>query len=276
MNHKLCVTLAVAMAALVSIEGIAIAQLQVCSVEAIQARKFLSVSEARAKLKTVTLVKDEFETTAAYNARVDSARSGLPTGPILVAIPDNSLIKYDADSGMAKVVSYSIFTSCLVDQYSLSKEMKSVLFGKPGKFSNSSYCLARMVRSEDCKTYQATNGYGAKLTVKKTYIFREGVYFGSGDSGQNFYLENKSYSSDPVFSFPASVIEARSLKIHSQMLILVQPVAPFTGNGNYYSKPTLNSPRETLIKTDLIVGKPLCFAIGDKQTLKVFDARPAN
>jgi hypothetical protein len=182
-----------------------------CSLASLQSMQVTTVRHALDQYKTGSLAKDEFETTAAYNARVAAAQQGLPVGPILVSVPQTSLTKFDADAGLVTVSPYAISGTCLVEEYGLSAEMKAVRFGNPSRYGDgSAYCISRQVKSEDSGTYEATNGFGAKTTVEKSNIKMEGIFFGVGDLGQELVAGRKKYSSEPLFAFSASADEARS------------------------------------------------------------------
>jgi len=70
--------------------------------------------------------------------------------------------------------------------------------------------------------------------------------------------------------------EAKSLKNNAQLLVLVVPFAPFTGKGAQRMEPTIQEPEDTFFSTSFLVAKPLCFAIRDRKSVKIFQAKPAN
>lgn len=166
---------------------------------------------------------------------------------------------------------FAISGTCLVEEYGLSAEMKAVRFGNPSRYGDGSpYCMSRQIKSDDGGTYEATNGFGAKTTVQKSNVKMEGIFFGIGDLGQELIAGRKKYSSEPLFVFATSTDEARSLKDNAEIVVLVDPVSPFTGKGSYLTTPTFKSPRETFFQTDFLVGQPRCFAIRDGSTGRVF------
>lgn len=242
-----------------------------CSVASLQGLSPQGVSQALTGFKTVSLTKDEFETTAAYNERVAAARRQVPSGPILVSIPQNALTKFDADAGQVTVSPYAISTTCLVSVYGLAAELKAVSFGAPSEYGEGSpYCLTKIIKSEDAGSYEATNGFGAKATVDKTNVKMEGLFFGMGDFGQPLLQGRDRFSSEPLFAFSASSDEARSLKDNAEIVLLVQPLPPFSGTGSYLSTPTFKSPRETFFQVDFLVATPICVGIRDGSSGKIF------
>lgn len=245
----------------------------ICLPATIASHPKVTIAEALKKFDGLSLSKDEFETTAAYQARVASSQAKVSVGDLVFAIDSHVTTEFNADLGQVTVPSYAMSGTCLVNEATVSPEMKAVSFGKPARYLPSGYCITESAGSEDQGSYEATNGYGAKVVVEKSHLKNRGVFFGFGDSGQSLFGGRRSYTNDPLFIFEASVDEARSLKLNAQLLLLATPHAPFVGKGSYYGKPTFDRPQETTFSTDFIVATPLCVALADKVSGKIFATR---
>lgn len=236
-----------------------------------------------AKAKVAHVKKDEFETTAAYQRRAAAAASGLPQQPVTVAMSLDRQTKYDADSQTVSVSRYAFSTTCLIYEHQLSAEAKAATFGKrprevaPGLVAGSAYCRKDTVERKEGTAYEASNSYGATVTVEPFVTRDEGLYFGYGETGQEMLRRSEGAPFDePAFSFTATPDEARSLKDNGVALYLARLRAPYFLSASYYIEPTISSPTSVRTNNELLVVEPLCVAIADKRTGKVYQSRAVN
>lgn len=255
--------------------GIASTQ-DICSLTAIQSRTTTALGDAIARFEKIELVKDEFETTAAYNLRVDNARASLPAGPLLIPFPEVLKTEFDADTGVSSVAETALSPHCSPFETIQSDAMKAIQFGERGRRDGRPYCFSYTAGSSDITYYQASNAYGAKFTVEKMYIKMHGLFFGIANSPKELIAGRDVFSKEPIFSFSGSVTEAKSLKTNAQLLVLAEPLSPYTGKAGERMKPTMQEPEDAFFSTSFLVARPLCFAIRDRKTGKIFDAKAAN
>jgi hypothetical protein len=245
----------------------------ICSAAVIESHQRISLADALKKFGSLSLSKDEFETTAAFQARVAAAQVHVSTGDLVFVIDEHATTEFNADLGQVTVPRHAMSSTCLVDEFSLSPEMKAIVFGNAAKRFGSAYCVMDLGEEPSERTYEATNGYGAKVTVQSSVVTNRGVFFGYGDLGQDLFGLRRSYTNDPLFLFEATVEEARSLKKNAQFLLLAAPRPPFAGKGTYRSKATFDNPRESTYLTDFVVASPQCLAVADKVSGKIFGVR---
>lgn len=244
-----------------------------------------SLASHIAAAKSANLVKDEFETTEAFNKRVAAAGSGLERGPFAVVLPGKADISFDADTSTVSVSYYALSTTCMVFESALSAEAKAVQFGAPPKKIGSytspgtAYCMTADISRTSGKPYEASNSYGAKVTVTPVTVQQVGIFFGMGDLGQELIeakMDRSTYKRDPAFKFVAPVEDARSLKENAAIAFLVEPKAPFYVKGTYSIAPKIDSPTELFMHSDMLVATPLCAAIVDRKTGRVFATKPVQ
>jgi hypothetical protein len=225
--------------------------------------------------KKAGLKKDEFETTAAYQARLSAAGAGLDGKTYVIEWPLDSGFKFDADTGMVSYSNYTLNTTCLISSYGLSDEVKAVKFGPKAKYGvESSYCFDRTTSQESGTPYKASNSYGASVEVKPIRAKGVGIYLGSGDISQNVWTgKSRDYSSSDLFKVSMEPEAARSLKENGTALFVISPKAPFAFQSSYHIEPKINRPTEITTTTDYIVADVACVALADPKLKKVYQVR---
>lgn len=246
----------------------------------------LPTLEARiAAAKNSALVKDEFETTAAFRARAAAASAGLPTDPVAIVLPAKTTIEFDADTSTVKVSSYALDPLCWVYEHTMSDEAKALAFGPQPRsiggltLSGKPYCLTASVSRASGAPFAASNAYGAKVQVTPVTERRVGFFFGFGDIGLQLVdakLDRTTYKRAPAFEFQATVDEARSLKDNAAIAVLLKVSPPYYVKGSYLISAKIDSPTEVMIQSDMLAGSPSCFALVDGKTGKVFSSRAAK
>lgn len=239
----------------------------------------IPLSRIIAKAGALKLKKDEYETTASYQARVAAAASGLPSGDILVTWSAPNITSFDADSGRVTVDHYAAGPHCGAPDRSIGDEAKLIAFGKPGMkvgslLLGSVYCAGKMVATRTGAGFTATNGFGATTTVKTKFDDYQGLYFGFGASIQPFFEGEARYETEaPAFSFTATVDEAKSLKTNSALIYVGRIRSPFVVRAVDHFGATIQRPVEVVSSFDLLNLEVSCLALGDAKTGRVFASR---
>lgn len=196
--------------------------------------------------------KDEFETTAAYEKRLNEAASQPLVGNLTAqskmafvykfheAAPETS-VSYDADAGKLSVSISLRNNDSLIGRYSLKS-----LGAKESKLLEE-------------KSYEARNGFGASTRVFSTKIEKYEVVFSNikefkpylSDIGPDGLSDETKYSfSDFRFMLDLVPEKAREAKNDLAYLVIFSPSKPFAGIGHSRFAPKYDRPieREEIVK----------------------------
>jgi hypothetical protein len=209
------------------------------------------------KLVSLKPQKGEFETTAAYNERIESLKNtplagstsfgdvvGFVQGADVYSGIDQS---YDADRGVLKVsdnwgVSTQMVKSQLVTSVRLDQKIKHT------------------------RTYTASNAYGKKVTVDSTTWDTCGVAF----SNLTYYSSLSSGFKRLEESIEMPPDEARSAKGNIALVFVGKLSEPFWSEFHDYSKPTIENPTEMAWTGDSVVMELIQVWIFNRQTGKIY------
>lgn len=219
--------------------------------------------------------KDEFETTAEYEARKAQAMEGLRAPLVIRKAPENSkYITYDADSQMLHIASYAFHNTGL---------NSDALFGYGAPYEGvlrKGITNFEVVIEEDEEitgTYRASNAYGAETDVAKVFRKTRGIYEGPARSSAYGLFPNAD--SRPYFagSIPMDAATARASKDEIQLAFVVEPKAPYflTAVYDYPSNPTISNPREVKNEVSVLIGDIQCGLVmmPDGRVLGAFETR---
>lgn len=206
--------------------------------------------------------KDEFETTAQYNARVAESGAKAPTGPMFINLEaqfKSSYLQYDADRSVFSISAFDFNGGYF----------NSSLSGFRGPYKSSSYkerlvgvLVSRNVELED--SYTATNGYGAKVEVQKRIISKYELVEGNKKFkfNQSALWDGKSIGEVGTLAVPPEL--ARDIKQRLKSAVMFIPKEPFIiKNISFGSSPTRKSPYKDTIITSALVGDIKCAVIYD-------------
>jgi hypothetical protein len=249
------------------------AQAQTCEAyvgTTIQPRTFDAVA---AIVKTVPNQKDEFETTVAYDARVQAALAKLP-GDVIIGAPfDPKYATYDADTGQFVIKSYAI--------RNINTDYAGVFgYGTPFdgkvKFSYSSSNLDVVLSQSEVATgsYVASNSYGASTKVTKIARTTKAIFDRESPRyGQSLF---DSLKDSVLFRLPVSPEEARALKTSFKGAFVISPKAPFftVGKGRG-GDVTISNPYDVDESIHVIIADIKCALVTDA-TGKVLAAAGTN
>ena len=231
------------------------------------------------KAKALRLRKDEYETTAAFEARATKAGSATFSSPLTILWAQPRLTKFDADRGVVMVERYTVNTTCAMYRFELPVEFSNVHIGPEGKYDwqkqDRPYCITRPAGRTDAGSYTASNAYGATANVRSVKDTEQGIYLGTGLIGLDYFPkpDPTSDAKDPWLEAPATVAEAKSLATNAALIITVKPRAPYFATGHYYAGATISSPTSVTTNLDMVIGIPTCVTLVDRVSGKVFAQR---
>lgn len=228
----------------------------------------ISIDAAIAKFKGADLVKDEFETSAQFEAR-QYAALGNSVGPLVISKDVNlEYVKYNADAQDFIIETY------LFDNTNMSYSVLSY----PGLIRTGLLGNVDVVISETETaggSYEASNAYGAKATVVKVDRVTKGIWERqiSSISGDLF---NTGRSDSILFKMTLSPEKARFIKPQLRIAFLVMPKAPYLVKGRgIVGKTTITRPIEVNDDLTVLVGDIQCAFLTDGSS-KVLGSFPTN
>jgi hypothetical protein len=181
--------------------------------------------------------KDEFETTAAYQARLVASQTEKLVGtfglndiiPVVLASESlygiDSQYNADAEELAVKITARSAIIGVRADLDKRALDVKYD-FHAPTE-------------------YVGVNGYGARVTVEKSTTYIYSLLFQNFNS-YSFELPARfSASGSVVTRLKLSPIEAKKAKESLRALLLIRLQTPSTEKGYISKKPTIQDPKET-------------------------------
>lgn len=210
-----------------------------------------SFDQAISSLKSVA-PKDEFETTAAYEARLAAADN---SKLIVISKPieDIKYLSYDADAGALHIESYA-FNSTVFDAWNAFYATKSEI--KASVLSN----RATVVSKLDVTTgsYTAQNGFGAKTTVTKVTRTLKAIFEAEERDSSNKLFVNTD-SNGVIGALPMSAVEAKVFKRQAKIAFVVIPKKPYVVRSTYAEgKTTINNPIDMMVNATILIADFQC------------------
>ena len=186
-------------------------------------------------------IKDEYETTAQFERRQQSARSAIQ-GSYIISVPFQSDgAKYDADSQVLRVYSDAIGIG-------FSPEYPSEVYQLIGSSLHNLDIVAE--RSEILLgKYAAQNAYGAKAVVKRLKRVTKVIFERSGGWYEDFFGEGERGQFGkkvvPIIDIPVTPNRARALKPLLRAAVVISPIEPFYATGKIIHRaPRLGQPND--------------------------------
>lgn len=218
--------------------------------------------------------KGEFETTAQYEERISAARSKPSTSVILENTSKYKSIEYDADKSR-----FVIRATALGEQspgWWLSTRYAKIPDGVD--IENKNFAVEIGEKQLSQKTYEASNAYGASVTVNST-TSESYVIFSrpGGKTGKSHWevddrtkIGDSKYKSDVIY-LDMPVEQAVSAKDNFKWGVVVTPRAPHYFETVYASEAKVTLPREKMTTYKTLVANIECAIITDdnKKVLKV-------
>ena len=241
--------------------------------------KMISPMAVAEQMSGYALVKDEFETTEEFNARKKT-----PNGTMIVeATYSPKYVNYDADNErfLVEVFAWSNVNGRFEDSV---PSVSSFDFGNL-------HAIGLHIEENAIGSYPASNAYGKEVEVVKSILSVHGIFDRKGkkdySNQETLATENKTWAFDfkasSIYSdgpkrnagifLPTPRAQAKILKTDMQIGIEFTPKEPFLFQGEKHLKPTIDRPRDTVIKTSSIVGDIKCAIITDAKgtVLKVVE-----
>jgi hypothetical protein len=212
--------------------------------------------------------KGEFETTAAYQARV--AASG-QAGPLVISkrMEDPKYLEYDADQQAFKVQKY-LFDNTNWPAWEAFYHAKNGVSASSSSDGN----IDIVISSTDTPTgsYQAQNGFGARTTVTKITRTIKVIFQGEGRYGEDLFLTKSTV----LGTIPMAVDQAKTFRQLAKIAFVVVPTAPYVTRASYlWGETTIDSPSEMRINAVILDADIQCALLTDNLN-KVLAAYPTR
>ncbi len=216
-----------------------------------------SFSSVVSTLKALPTTKGEYETTAAFEARVAVARGTMPETVIIPAIFSSKFVNYDADTGVLKVQAYALRN--VNTDYSYVFGYGSKYYEKV-KYSSLGNREVVVFESETpTGTYVASNAFGAKATVTKVRRLDQAIFEGEqGNYNEKLFIDQMPGADALLGTLPMSIPEAQAIKTSGKVAFVVQPKWPFYAEGTNLMEATISSPLEVTNPIQVIVADIQC------------------
>ncbi len=210
--------------------------------------KMLSPEVVAEQMSKVILVKDEYETTAEFNARQKAALGQIPNGTIIVEVINKVRATYNADNEKLSIEIPSWWN--IIGSFSHS--VPSVTIGESSK----THAIGLKIEGKITGEYPASNAYGKEVGVTK-YIRNIYGIFDRKSKGHESTWVSRYF----IIQVPRS--QAKTLKSELRFGIEFTPKEPFIFKGGNYIKPTIDDPREILEQISSISGDLECLVATD-------------
>jgi hypothetical protein len=207
----------------------------------------ITFAQAKAGLPVVER-KGPYESTAEYERRLAST---LGSKPLIVISSDRSEgLSYNPDRQELTVYPTAFGTG----QVNLS-----TVFGIGSRgFDN--FASARAfrvgVRETSQDTYDASNAFGARAVVNRTYRNVDTIWEASGRYGQSQFVDVKPFGPVARLTVPAET--ARDIVEHASAAFLIKPRAPFLATGTSVTEPSFRNPVERRDTLNVLIGDVQC------------------
>lgn len=201
--------------------------------------------------------KGEFETTAAYQARVAASGTGQPL--IISKKPEgSSYFAYDADRQLLVIKSYA-FHNTNMDWWSAFYDAKPA-----GLKASTVYNKAIVISQTDKPngSYTAQNSYGAKATIIKIDRTVKSIFESEGSySDRELFIGS---ADDVLGTLPMDVETARLTKPSLKIAFVVVAKAPFLVKGSHsVGKTTVSNPTDVTEHYNILIADMQCGLLMD-------------
>jgi hypothetical protein len=221
----------------------------------------------------------EFETTAAYNARVADAVKKASATLLIERAPNKDYLRYDADNRVM-VVSTFAFTNEGFYWSSALPFYKDPAGKEVGLSGNIAAVVAQ--KQQIVGEYEATTLMGARFSVSSIASEITAIYDRRRDCssflqcGDLFPVNKEPNPYDVrdtkkfvehrgmIGRIPLSPDAAKALKTDAKLIFVVHPRSPFLISGTHRPyKTTIDNPRDITEKYDIMIGNIECGLVAD-------------
>lgn len=200
-------------------------------------------------LQKLPSIKDEFETTAAFDARIAAASTGT-SGQRIVWVPlDKKYVGYDADTSKLSLQTYALtnentkysgvfgYGTPLVDKVRFDSGLGSninIVVHKPETTSG---------------TFVGQNSFGASTTITRVKRHTLALFEREGAMGEDLFFPNRQTGTalKQIFAeFPDTPVEvAKKVKTELMAAVIIVPKWPFYAKGKVsYGRPSIARPTD--------------------------------
>jgi hypothetical protein len=218
------------------------------------------------KLSNIKAEKGEFETTEKYKERLleQSGKLDLNDLPILIEKYSKS-IRYDADNERFVMDRYFFYNPTYAFIGVHLDESKKF----PKRYGMKDYPAVTAGSTDKIiKKYTASNAMGAKFNVTEVQANRDFlVEFNSADDLNSSLVKKFDGEEDgkEVLYYDAKIEAAKLLSNKIKPGVIVDVVDPFIIKGIYNISPTVSNPRQTNVKTNIVMVNFKClFLLNEK------------
>lgn len=218
--------------------------------------------EVYESMQGMQLVKDEFETTAAFKKRVAEVESTFNNESILLrGTYWRSNTKYDADNSRIVMTEYAWQVG-----FFDSSEVHGI--ESESGYDNINHEIGLKYDEQTIGTFTAFNAYGASIEVYRVLRVVYGVFDRSGVSDYRTWrseinVEGEFGFNEPAVLIPMPIDEAKRVISNLQVGVSVTPKKPFTAKGKKQLGPTIDIPKELNVIYHTIVADINCVVIAD-------------
>ena len=202
--------------------------------------------------------KGEFETTAAYEARL--ANSG-NDGPLIIAkdIEDRKYLAYDADNQVLGVKTYALHNMNL-SWWNIFYDAK--IDSLKADLSNN-HAVGISQKDTETGTYKAQNSYGAEATITEITRVSDGIF----DRVAKDYREQLFKGNGPdLEGLPLDPASAQALKPKMKAAFVVVPKTPFFVQGEHsVGETTIRNPTDITERYRVLIADIQCGLLTDDQ-----------
>jgi len=228
------------------------------------------------------LTKGEFESTAAFNARKEAVISAKFLGDLTIEDTFAFVVPVSKGGRYSSGIAYQFDADISEARFfALAKNSSLNGIGGPNSRSSHSYDSPKMDqftvyhRIDSRNTYEASNAYGAKITVNETVSSDFGIAVPT--------IPFLTYKRDYFYSNPApsSQIKMESSKAQKELpalkaIIVMKLAAPYTVYHFLHAKPTRDSPSELTNKQKFLTGEVLGLIFYSGLTGEIFSRIPED
>ncbi|MGI8655438.1 MAG: hypothetical protein ACR2LC_09490 [Pyrinomonadaceae bacterium] len=215
--------------------------------------------------------KGEFETTEDYRRRVENAGSS----SFLGVIKPDSVLAFEVMNSSGETL-YNADTQTMNVVVALTSVTGATLYDDD-KTRRAITSQADVESSE----YEASNAYGAKVTVTRNTGKDFEIAFHEFPSfGMTRYVDSRtreqgftgdSFAKDVIHvDFKTDIPAAKKIKSNLRVLAVAKLLSPYTSNGKFYNKPTRDDPNEFFIQYDYLNAELLELWVYDISTGQVY------
>jgi hypothetical protein len=205
-----------------------------------------------AKLSKIRSQKDEYETTAVFEARKEAAKADLP-GTFTIGIQlEARHLKYDADQGLMNV-SARAFEHRFVDFMApfgpltpYYQKVNASPFFNIGLFVDQAETVTG--------SYKGNNVYGGTRDVTQISRKTNAIWEREAASTEKLFVDEGLGTERLLGSYPMNAEVAKAIKARAKAAVVVQPKWPFFSKGSRTWPASFNSPTEVTDDTSLVVG----------------------